>query len=432
MERIPPSPETTLNALGSSFHPAPPSLAASSRGSSRSVGPGSPALLRSSASARRRPSQGAIFGDSNEREVSPTSRRSAVGCGAGERRGSGGGAKLRRLGPGSAAFDGASKNDRRGAISSPRGRHTPLRSGWESSAPTTPRRAPRGGRGSSSISATMIWIGPCGRLGNAGPRLWPERWGRRNLWRAQYDLDRSRDRVVSRRPAGDDAGSARAVNTRALHRRETTAPELPCARPPTLQEQLHRQLSSGRYSPARGVDLPFSPKASRRFRAEKPLDHRRAPALSSPEKAARLPPAAGLERPMDSRQPMQTPTFTAVPTVVGSFPHTKPTRWSSQSSAASPSCRPGRSCRRATCAKACTCSTPRDCRARSSTARRSGSSSAWTTSLRSALESFYQAVVEEDVERFAIGRDYALGLHLFLEAVRGLRQTGARRGSRGR
>ena len=35
----------------------------------------------------------------------------------------------------------------------------------------------------------------------------------------------------------------------------------------------------------------------------------------------------------------------------------------------------------------------------------------------SQLEAFYQAVVEEDVERFAIGRDYALGLHLFLETL---------------
>jgi len=33
------------------------------------------------------------------------------------------------------------------------------------------------------------------------------------------------------------------------------------------------------------------------------------------------------------------------------------------------------------------------------------------------LEAFYQAVVEEDVERFAVGRDYALGLHLFLETL---------------
>src|ERR1035441_10332932 len=36
------------------------------------------------------------------------------------------------------------------------------------------------------------------------------------------------------------------------------------------------------------------------------------------------------------------------------------------------------------------------------------------------LEAFYQAVVEQDVERFAIGRDYALGLHLFLESLPGL------------
>ena len=33
------------------------------------------------------------------------------------------------------------------------------------------------------------------------------------------------------------------------------------------------------------------------------------------------------------------------------------------------------------------------------------------------LEAFYQAVVEQDVDRFAIGRDYALGLHLFLESL---------------
>jgi methionine synthase II (cobalamin-independent) len=38
----------------------------------------------------------------------------------------------------------------------------------------------------------------------------------------------------------------------------------------------------------------------------------------------------------------------------------------------------------------------------------------------SALETFYQAVVEENVDHFAIGREHALGLHLFLEAVRRL------------
>ena len=31
------------------------------------------------------------------------------------------------------------------------------------------------------------------------------------------------------------------------------------------------------------------------------------------------------------------------------------------------------------------------------------------------LERFYQAIIEEDVDRFAISRDYALGLHRFLE-----------------
>jgi len=33
------------------------------------------------------------------------------------------------------------------------------------------------------------------------------------------------------------------------------------------------------------------------------------------------------------------------------------------------------------------------------------------------LEAFYQALVDEDVERFAISPEYALGLHLFLESV---------------
>lgn len=40
----------------------------------------------------------------------------------------------------------------------------------------------------------------------------------------------------------------------------------------------------------------------------------------------------------------------------------------------------------------------------------------------SALEQFYQAVVEEQVDRFALSREYALGLHLFLEK---LHQAGA-------
>ncbi|MEW6367762.1 MAG: hypothetical protein AB1714_24285 [Acidobacteriota bacterium] len=33
------------------------------------------------------------------------------------------------------------------------------------------------------------------------------------------------------------------------------------------------------------------------------------------------------------------------------------------------------------------------------------------------LEGFYQAIVDEDVERFAVSREYALGLHAFLERV---------------
>ncbi len=37
-----------------------------------------------------------------------------------------------------------------------------------------------------------------------------------------------------------------------------------------------------------------------------------------------------------------------------------------------------------------------------------------------ALEAFYQAVVDDDVERFAISRDNAAGLHAFLDALRSL------------
>ena len=36
--------------------------------------------------------------------------------------------------------------------------------------------------------------------------------------------------------------------------------------------------------------------------------------------------------------------------------------------------------------------------------------------LAAELEAFYQALVDEDVERFAVSREYALGLHLFLES----------------
>jgi methionine synthase II (cobalamin-independent) len=40
------------------------------------------------------------------------------------------------------------------------------------------------------------------------------------------------------------------------------------------------------------------------------------------------------------------------------------------------------------------------------------------------LEGFYQAVVEENVGRFAISREHALGFHLFLEAVRRMGDRG--------
>ena len=42
------------------------------------------------------------------------------------------------------------------------------------------------------------------------------------------------------------------------------------------------------------------------------------------------------------------------------------------------------------------------------------------------LEAFYLAVVEEEVDRFAISREYALGLHLFLEKLRRAGSDGRR------
>ncbi len=44
----------------------------------------------------------------------------------------------------------------------------------------------------------------------------------------------------------------------------------------------------------------------------------------------------------------------------------------------------------------------------------------------SALEQFYQAVVEEQVDRFAVSRDYALGLHLFLDKLQQTNPNGRR------
>jgi methionine synthase II (cobalamin-independent) len=43
---------------------------------------------------------------------------------------------------------------------------------------------------------------------------------------------------------------------------------------------------------------------------------------------------------------------------------------------------------------------------------------------RAGLERFYEAVVGEDIERFAISREFALGLHLFLERVRAVGAPG--------
>ena len=114
---------------------------------------------------------------------------------------------------------------------------------------------------------------------------------------------------------------------------------------------------------------------------------------------------------------MKCPVFAAIPTVVGSFPHTEPRRlldrifnllpdmpawpqlpvrdWLESMYVQYAEGLPGAVVDRAA----------QTIYFRSDDA------------LAGELEAFYQALVDEDVERFAISPDYAMGLHLFLESV---------------
>jgi len=113
---------------------------------------------------------------------------------------------------------------------------------------------------------------------------------------------------------------------------------------------------------------------------------------------------------------MKCPAFAALPTVVGSFPHTEAPRLLTGSSAFSKRCR--------------VAPTARPDWLESMYVQYSEGlpgavvdGSAQTIyfrgdeALAGELEAFYQALVDEDVERFAISPRYALGLHLFLESV---------------
>lgn len=114
---------------------------------------------------------------------------------------------------------------------------------------------------------------------------------------------------------------------------------------------------------------------------------------------------------------MKCPAFAAIPTVVGSFPHTEPLRLLDRIFSLLPDM------------PAWPQMPVRDWRESMYVQYSEGlpgavvDGAAQTIHFRSdealagELEVFYQALVDEDVERFAISREYALGLHLFLESV---------------
>jgi methionine synthase II (cobalamin-independent) len=113
---------------------------------------------------------------------------------------------------------------------------------------------------------------------------------------------------------------------------------------------------------------------------------------------------------------MKCPAFAAIPTVVGSFPHTEPRRLLDRIFSRFPDM------------PAWPQMPVRDWRESMYVQYSEGlpgavvDGAAQTIYFRSdealagELEAFYQALVDEDVERFAISPDYALGLHLFLES----------------
>ena len=115
---------------------------------------------------------------------------------------------------------------------------------------------------------------------------------------------------------------------------------------------------------------------------------------------------------------MERPVLAACPTVVGSFPHREPTRLLDQIFRSLPEM------------PAWPQLPARDFRESMYTQYSEGLPGAvidaknerihFSTQGRfhEELEGFYQAIVEEDVERFAISREYALGLHLFLDRLR--------------
>ena len=113
---------------------------------------------------------------------------------------------------------------------------------------------------------------------------------------------------------------------------------------------------------------------------------------------------------------MKCPAFAAIPTVVGSFPHTEPRRLLDRIFSRFPDM------------PAWPQMPVRDWRESMYVQYSEGlpgavvDGAAQTIYFRSdealagELEAFYQALVDEDVECFAISPDYALGLHLFLES----------------
>jgi methionine synthase II (cobalamin-independent) len=123
-------------------------------------------------------------------------------------------------------------------------------------------------------------------------------------------------------------------------------------------------------------------------------------------------------QPMDLKTPR--PAFAAAPTLVGSFPHTEPARLLDQI------------LNRFSELPAWPQMPARDWRESMYVQYSEGLPGAVVNSQEqkihfqadggfpNRLEEFYQAVVEENVEHFAITPDYALGLHQFLDRVQGL------------
>ncbi|MGA2269589.1 MAG: hypothetical protein ABSH44_14060 [Bryobacteraceae bacterium] len=114
---------------------------------------------------------------------------------------------------------------------------------------------------------------------------------------------------------------------------------------------------------------------------------------------------------------MKCPAFAAIPTVVGSFPHTEPQRlldriFSLFSEMPAWPQMPVRDWRESMYVQYAE-------RLPGAVVDREEQRIYFRSdeALAGELEAFYQAVVDEDVERFAISPEYAMGLHLFLDSV---------------